>query len=319
MIKDIKKEAAKKTVELLPKIYDDLLSPMAKVIGEELANTAKTILAPVTIPNKILSNHIESILKKCISGKKEEDLVVPKRNILIGVLQGINHNFDQEEIRELFETLLERSIDRNTSSLIQPKFLEILKQISKDEAVLLKYYSNNAHFIPSIVKINVYADDLRINPTHGEIVSRTRNLLFKDFFKGLLLEKLEFPENYTMYIENLENLSIIERVDKIGDNYQHLTYKNGINFLIDNELVKNIFRNHKKKYEELSDKNWKYSTSLSIDNGYFQFTKLGTAFCLTCIENTDEEYKFIYRDSSDFAIEKAFFKKGNYKIGERRD
>lgn len=63
--------------------------------------------------------------------------------------------------------------------------------------------------------------------------------------------------------------------------------------------------------EDLSDKNWRYSTSLSIDNDYFQFTRLGTAFCLTYIENIDEEYKFIYRESSNFTIEKAFFKKGN--------
>lgn len=313
----MKEKIVNEVVKLVPEIYKDLAKPLFQTVGAELGKTGKTVLLPLTIFNEVIDKHVQDFLKKIIAEKNPEDLVIPKRNILLSALQGINYNFDQIEIRELFENLLKSSIDREKSSIIQPKFLEILKQISRDEAIILEYYCQNVHYVNSILKLNIYAENIQIDNSSPNRILKNKVLLFKDFFKGLLLREIEFPENYKLYIENLENLGLIERDDQYNyePKYSSVQENEVIDFLKNNELVKNAFEKHKKQFEGKSNKSWTHKTSLSIVIGRFRFTEIGRLFCLACINDSERQYDFIYRNSSDFAIEKAIFEKGKFRIG----
>lgn len=68
----------------------------------------------------------------------EENLIQPKVNILGPVMEGLKYNLDEEHIKEMFTNILLSDMDSRKQSRVKPAYIEIVKQLSKEDAEFLK-------------------------------------------------------------------------------------------------------------------------------------------------------------------------------------
>ena len=106
--------------EYYPQLREELLSDLRKMLEEKLKN----------IPS--------------------ENIVPPSPRIAVPTLQNASITEDIE-IRELYAQLLANSMNETMKDGIHPAFVEIIKQLSPDEAKILRYMSSNT-IIPTMAE-----------------------------------------------------------------------------------------------------------------------------------------------------------------------
>lgn len=128
-------------------IYDDAVQPAAKEIGKSLETVAKTVnvaLAPlkalVWCYDQIEEFVLTDVSKK-LKNTPEEEIVSPKPNIAGPALEALRYAGHEETLRDLYANLLASSMDAATAMLAHPSFVEMLKQITPDEARLLEVFA----------------------------------------------------------------------------------------------------------------------------------------------------------------------------------
>lgn len=133
-------------------IYEDAIRPAAKEIGKALGTIAKTVnIALAPVKGLVWSyEKIEEFVTIKVSEKlrntPESEIVTPKPNVAVPALESLRYTGHEESLRELYANLLASSMDLMTSASAHPAFVEILKQITPDEAKLLKLFSINRAF-----------------------------------------------------------------------------------------------------------------------------------------------------------------------------
>lgn len=128
-------------------IYEDALQPAAQEIGKALGTVAKTVnvaLAPVSALvwgyDKI-KDFVDTKVSEKLTNVKEEDIVSPPPNVAGPALESLKYTGCIEELKELYANLIASSMDKNTSHKAHPSFVEIIKQLSPDEAKLLVFFT----------------------------------------------------------------------------------------------------------------------------------------------------------------------------------
>lgn len=130
--------------EVKSKIYDDLVHPSAKEIGEIVA------IAPEAV-NKLIREFpgwayengkaYVKIFEQVVMGKVKkipnEKLVRPSLNTIIPAVQANSYN-ESEILREMYANLVAKSMDADYHRKVHPAYVEILKQLSPYEALFLK-------------------------------------------------------------------------------------------------------------------------------------------------------------------------------------
>ncbi|MFY7728659.1 MAG: DUF4393 domain-containing protein [Flavobacterium sp.] len=181
-------------------IYQDAVQPAAKEIGKSLATVTKTVniaLAPI----KALVwgyEKIEVYLTKRVSEKlegiPEENIITPPPHIAGPAVEALRFTGENENLRELYASLLAVSMNRDTTDKAHPSFVEIIKNLSSNEALILKEFIN----VNSIAKI-----DIEQKQTEGKI-TRAKN--FTLLHKNTKIDVNNIP----IYLDNLQRLGIIE-------------------------------------------------------------------------------------------------------------
>lgn len=73
-----------------------------------------------------------------------EDRIGPPDPMIAGpALEALRFAGHKDELREMFENLLANAIDRKTAESTHPSFVEIIKQITPDEAKILRFLSRS--------------------------------------------------------------------------------------------------------------------------------------------------------------------------------
>jgi len=133
-------------------IYDDAIQPAAKELGKALATVAKTVnvaLAPVkglVWGYEQIEGFVSTKVSEKLQNTPEEEIVTPKPNVAGPALESLRYTGHEESLRELYANLLAASMDSMTSAGAHPGFVEILKQITPDEAKLLKLFAERRAF-----------------------------------------------------------------------------------------------------------------------------------------------------------------------------
>ena len=127
----------------------------------------------------------------------EEKLVEPEPYVAIPAMQQLSYCVNNEELRELYANLLVSSMNADKKWQVHPAFVDIIKQLTPDEAKLLK------HFLPTPMQ-NYPLMDVRLENQRGE--GNVYYLNFTDFS----LDVLDIPTNIGLYIDNFVRLKIIE-------------------------------------------------------------------------------------------------------------
>lgn len=141
-------EAITNLVKVIP-IYQDSIQPAAKQVGKSLETVAKSVnlaLAPIkglVWSFEKLQKFIDFKISEKLKNTPADEIETPKGNIVVPALQALSYSGDDPELQELFANLIAASMDKHTSKFAHPSFVDTIRQLTPDEAKLLKYFSNN--------------------------------------------------------------------------------------------------------------------------------------------------------------------------------
>lgn len=257
---ELVKEATK---EIGKNIYEDTIKPIVKPTAEVLGMIPRAIKTALLPCEKWILNKEYNLAetKKLLEAKLEnvapENIESPEPYIAIPTLQYISYCMDNEELRDMYANLLASSMNKVVKNGVHPGFVEIIKQLSPDEAKILKYFSRE-EIIPTIT--------LRAKNENEEWVN-----VILDFSNVGEVTKCEEPLNISLYFDNLIRLGLIEKGATSS-------------VLVNDELYK-ILENHeyiKRAKEEIENLKTNYNRP-EIRKSYIYLTNLGEKFCDICI------------------------------------
>jgi hypothetical protein len=139
-------------VQLTPKIYEDVLQPAAREVGQNLVPVAKAVkvaLAPLraTVWGY---DQIEDFLKAKIAArlanKPAEEIKCPSTVIAGPVIMGMAFAADEPHLREMYANLLAEAMHAPSAEKAHPAFVQIIQQLSPAEARILKEAARKKNF-----------------------------------------------------------------------------------------------------------------------------------------------------------------------------
>src|SRR6266571_2645882 len=139
-------EAVKGIVEAVP-IYQDAVQPAAKEIGTALQTVAKTIhivLAPVSAlvwGYEQIKEFVSTKVAEKLKDVPPENIATPKPNVAGPALESLRYTGHEETLRDMYANLLAASMDTRTATCAHPAFVEIIRQLTPDEARLLRLFA----------------------------------------------------------------------------------------------------------------------------------------------------------------------------------
>lgn len=195
---DIAKELVSQTAG---KVYDDIVAPSAKPIGTILSFIPRTIRLWLSNWEKWILNGERSMeltaraIKEKTANIPEEKLTEPEPYVAIPAIQQLSYSYDSEELRNMYANLLVSSMNIDTKPYVHPSFVDIIKQLTPDEAKLLKYLSHNP---------NQPLIDVKLTYPENGYITQLHN--FTNIGEGIC----ENADEIYAYLDNLERLKIIE-------------------------------------------------------------------------------------------------------------
>jgi hypothetical protein len=207
MGENAKESNVKTTVEIVSAlvkevpVYQDALQPAAKQVGKSLETITKTIniaLAPV----KALVwgyERIEQWLNRRLGEKladvPEENIVSPPPNIAGPALEALRYIGYDDQLRELYANLLAAAMNTATAPEAHPGYVEILKNLSSDEAWLLQAFAAVSYF--PVIHIRGRSKENGFT-------------LYKRFHTHIPGLAVRHPQLLAAYLDNLIRLGILE-------------------------------------------------------------------------------------------------------------
>lgn len=138
-----------------------------------------------------------------VSQVSEENLIKPAMSIIGPALEASKYYIDEEILREMFANVVAASMDDSKTNTLHHSFVEIIKQLSPQDAQnllilkrnpnrgivnFIKLYDNGQGY--EIINSNVFIGDLPDIVTGSENATSVTNL------ERLGLVKISFEENY---------------------------------------------------------------------------------------------------------------------------
>lgn len=182
-----------KTIE---KIYDDGLSSPTKQTGKVLTDIVKSFRL-FTLPFQLaagLQDRLDRYFQK-VRNEVPKDRQMDSPAMIAGpIIERLKYLEENNHLTELFLNLLARSIDTERINEAHPAFIHVIDQLSPDEAIIL---------------FELKSKDIKVVDTMDYDKE-------KNFFSnrqiidgGFPIEKLTFPDKFSMYYDHLESLSLI--------------------------------------------------------------------------------------------------------------
>lgn len=191
-------------------IYQDALQPAAKEIGKTLFTITKTVnvaLSPVSVliwSYDQIKDFVDNKVSEKLQNVPLDNIITPPAHIAGPALESLRYTGAIEELKELYANLIASSMDSSTTELVHPSFVEIIKQLSAPEALLLKAFISKGLVpiitIRSIVnaKLGGY-DEFRHFSTLGEETNCSNHELIPNHLDNLCrLGIIEIPELYQL-------------------------------------------------------------------------------------------------------------------------
>lgn len=203
MNNDINQDVAKELVsQTAGKAYNDVAHPTAYATGQILSFIPRTIKVWLGKWEKwiLTGEHsikeTELLLAEKLKHIPEEKIVEPEPYVAVPALQQMSYSFDSEELRELYANLLASSMNIDTKYDVHPAFVDIIKQLTPDEAKLLRYFSKQ-EVIPAV------SIHLKAASGKGYMVLKEIHVLIPDNI-------LSVPQSVEVYIQNLIRLKLLD-------------------------------------------------------------------------------------------------------------
>ena len=181
--------------------YQDTLAPGAKQMGgvvEDLAKTLRLALAPLQYTAALQDRYVD-FLNRSVRRVPDEQRISPPPQILGPVLEGVKYESAETPLSEMFSQLLSRAFDREHVSEAHPSYPALIRQLSTDEALLLRaFYMREL----SGQYLN-FQWKMDFSQAKNEFSNRVIEV------DEIPKELLVFPENVEFYMERLGVLGLV--------------------------------------------------------------------------------------------------------------
>lgn len=254
-------QEALKVPGLLVEIYGDLAKPGVKQAGralETVIGLGNTILWPIAWANERTRITLEKNLEKYrkeMESVSEDKVVGVAPEIGVPVAEKLAYVTD-DRLTSLYVKLLATASNHETLGDAHPSFVNVINNLSPDEAHLLEYFvSNDA--MPFVVAKAVVAGKGTHSLISGPIVPQEA------------LAGLTFPLNIDAYLSNLGGLGLLEvRDDK---------------WLSDDTIYAPLRDRHKNELETIVAQHPSYAgRTLDFTKGAVKRTSFGLKFIVAC-------------------------------------
>ncbi|HOP40480.1 MAG TPA: DUF4393 domain-containing protein [Geobacteraceae bacterium] len=190
---------------VLPSVYNDLLAPAARELGDGLATIAKAVkaaLAPIEATvwgyDKI-RQWLSVRVTKILADRKANDIISPPLSISGPLTLQMIFAAEEPDLREMYANLLASAMDAKTASDAHPSFVSLIQQLTSDEAKIMNRIAALKADWPCWTGKQAARPD-----TDDDIWDQLRHFC--------LDANLDCPDNVMLYIENLIRIRLLEHV-----------------------------------------------------------------------------------------------------------
>lgn len=233
-------------------------------LGKAAVTITKTInnaLLPLAAVNfafdkarDYFSSQFQKDLEQKASDIPQDKVVQPKASIAGPALQGLAFTHEEESLKEMYLNLLKTAMDGRVSEQAHPAFVEIIKQLSGEDAMLIKDVLQSATALPIVEIRSVKNGEQGWNLLHTHMVN------FTDSKTGCAAENHQM----TAIIDNWIRLGLVT-----VDYNKHLIDS------VSYAWIEN--RPEVLRYKEVAQGK---NSTLNFQNGILQRTALGEQFAL---------------------------------------
>jgi hypothetical protein len=157
-------------------IYQDALQPAAQEIGKALGTVAKLVnvaLAPVSGLVWGYEQIREFTATKVAEKLKDvppEKIVTPSPNVAGPAIEALRYTGHEESLSEMYASLLATAMNEDTIQKAHPAFVDIIKQLTPDEAKIVRGFTASQTINP-LISIKASSPNKTISDGH-QIVLR---------------------------------------------------------------------------------------------------------------------------------------------------
>lgn len=218
-------------------VYQDIAQPSAQQVGKGLEIVTKAVLIGLA-PLKMLVwgyEQIEGFITRRVSEKLKnippENIITPAAQIAGPAVEALRYVGHEENLRELYANLLATAMDKETAMNAHPGYVEIIKNLTPDEARLLTVFTTNDNF-PLI-------DIQAIDDSGGYITIYTNHSHIANIVE--IVNKKLMPN----YIDNLCRLGILNIPPDVFLNKDepYKALENDKDFSIARDLIREMMNN----------------------------------------------------------------------------
>lgn len=201
-------EALKGLAEAVP-IYQDAIQPAAKEVGIALQTVVKTIhiaLAPISVMvwgYEQIKDFVSTTLAEKLKNVPRENISTPSPHVAGPALEALKFTGFEDTLRDMYANLIATSMDTRISNHAHPAFVEIIKQLTPDEARIIRLFTKHRPF--PLVTVRWWYKERRWE-RGGSVSLVNFSLLGFD-------AECQFPDLTPSYIDNLRRLGVIEVSD----------------------------------------------------------------------------------------------------------
>lgn len=199
-------KAVSELVKAVP-IYQDAVQPAAKEAGKSLHLVVRAVNAALTPVEGLVwgVERIRDFVRERVAAKlgnvPPEDVQPPKPHIAVPAIEALRYTGEEPDLADLYANLLATSMDKATAYRAHPGFVDMIKNMSPDEARIMRYLV--LHGDQALINIKQIVND----QGHFRMTHRHISLL------GLKAQ-CAYPPLTANYLDNLVRLGLIEIPDR---------------------------------------------------------------------------------------------------------
>lgn len=202
-----------------------------------------------------LKRYEEQLNKRALEIPQDK-LVHPSINVIGPVMEGLKYNLSEEHIKEMFMNILLSDINSDKKENVQPSYVEIIKQLSNNDAKFLKELN---YIYRQKKSTSFYLVLIKLKPKDSQGFVELDKILVVNENKVIKLNQL--------VLDNLIRLGIINcRYDNELENDNFL-YEKGFNL---------IRHNYNDKYFDVGN--------VTYDKAVLDITTYGLNFLKICLD-----------------------------------
>ncbi len=253
------------TEKLAVPIYEDALSPFAKEVSKGLVSIASMVNSGVFLveDSVIALTNVLRMTAENLAILPPDRISFERPRIALQALNEAKYLINEHEIQSLFSNLITSSLDIDNSNTAHPAYIEVIKQLQSDEALVLKYmFDKEKHRKGHGPTIDVICSN---TDSHGNGMTSTTseiNLICED-------AGCKSPSNSVLYFSNLKRTGLLDHSSS-GTSFPP-------------EEHERIFLSEKTKL--ITERNPHLDKS-SFKSGQYNFTGFGHGFVESCISNS---------------------------------